>query len=595
VAGIPGKQAAVSSAYDGAVAWVDLAADTIELLGYHEHLVNRICVNASGTLAASASSDYSVILWDLVKREKSRTLLGHSDDVEDFAFIDDHRGISVSRDWRVLLWNLDTGAVERVFDGHQMDVLSVTYHDGKVYTSGDDMTLRVWDVESGRALRVWGPFETETDTCAIDPSRSRTILGCDDGVIRIFDIESGKTVAEIPAHKSGIKKVAVNPVNGDILSAAYDQRILVWHADDLTLKLELESRPATWERSFNWATDGKTVMAGTFDGSVLVWDAIGGKLIKEIGNDGKGNACFNEVSVDGNDLATVSDDGRIRLGRLSQDESRWVHETEPTDGRILANAVTMDRSLSLVASGAHNQKLHLFNWNGDSLDGEIVTHLGEGPINCVRVSHHPEYKGDLFAACYSGAVVRINRKGEIQGRFQAHENAVKALRLHPTDAVGVSCSADGGLATWSFEGERLCEFPGHMAIVDDVDFDPTGKRIASVSRDFTVKIYETSSGLLVGSYSLGKKSPKGVLFFDEDTVIITNYWGSLFRLDLTDGTVTDALIAQNGISSAARVDESTLVASSYDGALYLVDAKSLKVLNTLRAMTQRVEPSLAFA
>ena len=40
----------------------------------------------------------------------------------------------------------------------------------------------------------------------------------DDGIIRVFDIDSGQSVAEIPAHASGIKKIATSPVNGDILS-----------------------------------------------------------------------------------------------------------------------------------------------------------------------------------------------------------------------------------------------------------------------------------------------------------------------------------------------------------------------------------------
>ena len=35
------------------------------------------------------------------------------------------------------------------------------------------MTLRVWDLETGRQLSLWGPFENETDTCAIDLDRHR--------------------------------------------------------------------------------------------------------------------------------------------------------------------------------------------------------------------------------------------------------------------------------------------------------------------------------------------------------------------------------------------------------------------------------------
>ena len=248
VAGIPGRNAAVSSGYDGAVAYVDLDARRIELLGYHDHLVNRITVNRSGTIAASSSSDYTVALWDLRERRRVGTLLGHSDDVEDFAFVDLDTGVSVSRDWRVLVWNLETGAILRVLEGHEKDVLSVVSNNGQIFTSGDDMTLRMWDAESGQLLKLWGPFDNETDSCAIDPSHGRAVLGCDDGVIRVFEVGGAGMAEEIPAHRSGIKKVAVSPVSGDILSAAYDQKALVWDGGDFRQKVELERRATAWER-----------------------------------------------------------------------------------------------------------------------------------------------------------------------------------------------------------------------------------------------------------------------------------------------------------------------------------------------------------
>ncbi len=69
VAGIPGVNAAVSSAYDGSVAYFDLETHSVELLGYHDHLANRVTVNTTGTLAASSSSDYTIYLWDLQKRQ----------------------------------------------------------------------------------------------------------------------------------------------------------------------------------------------------------------------------------------------------------------------------------------------------------------------------------------------------------------------------------------------------------------------------------------------------------------------------------------------------------------------------------------------
>ena len=282
VAGIPGVNAAVSCAYDGAVAYVDLKARSLELLGYHDHVASTVAVSKSGKRASSTAADYTIFIWDLATRQCERVLRGHSDDVECFTFVDDHVGISASRDWRAIVWNLDTGAIMHVLDGHAKDVLSVVHNDGLIYTSGDDMTLRVWSLDTGHLVKMWGPFENETDTCAIDTVRGRAVLGCDDGVIRVFDVRTDETLAEIAAHESGIKKVATSPVSGDILSAAYDQRILVWDADSFTQKAKLDHKLTTWERSFNWTPDGKQILAGTFDGTVLVWDAASGRFLDEV-------------------------------------------------------------------------------------------------------------------------------------------------------------------------------------------------------------------------------------------------------------------------------------------------------------------------
>lgn len=591
VAGIPGTDQVVTSGYDGAVAVYDLGTGDIELLGHHRHLVNRVVVDPTGRRAASASSDYTVILWDLEARRAERVLRGHADDVEDFVFVGESAGASVSRDWRVLVWNLETGAVTGVLEGHEKDVLSVSYHDGRLFTSGDDMTLRVWDLATGRQTRIWGPFDTESDTCAIDGLHDRAVLGCDDGVVRIFDVGTGGGAGEIAAHRSGIKKVAVSPRTGDILSAAYDQKLRVWDANDLTERLRLEDRPAVWERSFNWSPDGSLILAGTFDGTVLVWDASTGECLDEIGAglDVRGNACFNEVAIAGpREIALVADDGRVRLARLAPERGEWISSTEPPSGPILMNAVASDPRGDRVVCGAHDHRLHVFHRNADELVHERSLFLGEGPINTIRVSCHTGLEGVAFVGCYSGAVVQVTPEGEIAGSFRVHENAVKALRLHPTRRLGVSCSADGILVSWNLEGELLERFLGHMAIVDDVDIDPTGTLIASVGRDFVLKVHELEGGRLRHSVALGRRSPKAVCFFDRSTVVVTNYWGELIRVSLDDDRVIRREIARNGISSAVRSDEHIIV-TSYDGSVYLVCPNDLVVANVLQAMRQRVD------
>ncbi len=591
VAEIPGTNRVVTSGYDAAVGMFDLSTGEVRLLGYHRHLVNRVTVNSSGTLAATASSDYTIVIWDLSKLAPAQILFGHADDVEDFVFVDDSVGASVSRDWRGFIWDIHTGRITRVLEGHEKDALSVTHSAGSLFTSGDDMTLRQWRLADGKLERVWGPFASETDTCAIDGRHGRAVLGCDDGVVRVFDIASGDALVEIPAHSSGVKKVAVSPVNGDILSAAYDQRVRIWNWQDFQERTSLEGHPALWERSFNWTMDGQRVLAGTFDGTVVVWDAESGRQLAEVGNREAepGNACLNEVAATGDGrIVLVSDDGRVRTARLTEDEASWLGLCVPASGRVLMNAVAVDSRGERVLCGAHDHRLHFLHLAADGELAELGEEmLNEGPINSIRVSDHEGWDGVAFVGCYSGAIVRVSANGGVEQRFRLHENAVKALRLHPDRTLGVSCSADGILVSWDFDGNLITRFPGHTAIIDDVDIDPSGRWLATVGRDFLLHVYDLADGRLCHAVPLGRRSPKAVCFVTPDAVVVTNYWGELIRVEMPSEDITRRWIAGNGISAAARSGDH-LVVTSYDGGAYLVRHEDLHVVRELRAMTQRV-------
>ncbi|MFZ6756148.1 WD40 repeat domain-containing protein [Undibacterium sp. Ji50W] len=585
---IPNSNTIITSGYDNAVALFDTLSGEVSLLGYHQHLVNRVTVNQSGTLAASASSDYNVYIWDLKTSQLAMVLKGHDDDVEDFVFISDALGASVSRDWRIIIWDLSSGTIKRIILGHQKDVLSISYFDGKLYTTGDDMTLRIWDIHNGAEIAKIGPFENETDTCAIDTVNKRLVLGCDDGMVRVFDIYNKQMIVEIPGHQSAIKKVAVSPLTGDILSAAYDQNIFIWDANSFTKKQKLASHAALWERSFNWTVDGRQIVAGTFDGTVLLWDAESGECLAEFGADSQGNACFNDIASQGDaQLALVSDDGLIRVGELSETTARWQYQGAPQQGRVLMNAATFCPLKKQLITGAHNQHLHIFSNQAQELAQQLEIGLHEGPINSIRTSILKGHEGEMFVACYSGNLVHLDANGVLLKKIALHDNAIKALALHPELPIGVSCCAGGELLSWDYTGKILKHYVGHTAIVDGVDIDPSGRFIASAGRDFTLKIHGLEDGVLYHCIHLGRRSPKSLCFAAPDVVIVTNYWGELLRVSLSDGTIIRQTVAQNGISSITRHGEH-FAAASYDGAVYLVEEQQLRVLNVLRSMTQQI-------
>ncbi|WP_100374778.1 WD40 repeat domain-containing protein [Bacillus sp. FJAT-45037] len=580
----------VTSGYDGKVGSFEFETGIFSILGRHDHLVNKVVSSPLVDLVASCSSDYTIKIWDLKEDKLVRTLLGHSDDVEDFVFVDEKMGISTSRDKRIIIWDLENGSIKNIILGHEKDVLSIAYFGGKVITTGDDKTLRMWDVKTGKLLNLWGPFDVETDTCAIDTLNNRAVLGCDDGVIRIISFTTGEIIEEIEAHSSGIKKVAISPVNGDILSAAYDQKILLWDSHLFKLKLSLEGVNTKWERSLTFSPSGTYIIAGSFDGTVHIWDSHSGKYMKELGGENNyGNACFNEVSVEGDSFASVSDDGIIRAGNITSGE--FTGEFIPASGRYLMNAVELFEGR--VYAGAHNQKLHIFELekaccsSGSSnkekcKEGQEIL-LNEGPINTIKgikIDTHTH----MIIGCYSGAIVVTDRDGLKLKTINIHSGAVKSLAVNKNKNIGVSCSAAGELFSWDLNGVIIEKYLGHTAIINDVDIDPTGQLIASVSRDFTLKVFNIWTGKLISSFDLGNKSLKSVSFLSPSEIIVGDYWGNVIKVDLNSETIIKSNTAKNGISSIAVCSgEDLALLSSYDGRIYQVD-QNLKVTKQLVKM-----------
>jgi len=590
--GVPGSQWILTSGYDSAVAMFHRTNHEVKLLGYHQHLANSLAVSCEGRLAASCSSDYNICIWDLEETRLRYCLRGHEDDVEAFTFVDEALGISVSRDRSVRIWDLDSGSCKQILHGHDKDVLSVAYADGKVFSCGDDMTLRCWSLQSGENLNTWGPFDTETDTCAVDIERKRLVLGCDDGRIRIFSMENGELLKAINAHNVGIKKVAVCEHNGDILSAAYDQKILIWDGQTLQTRLTLENHPGKWERSFSWSPCGQFVYSGTFDGSVLCWESESGRLLNELGQEGSipGNPCLNEIDVDSTgQLTAVSDDGIIRFW-AHKDQSLSINSIVP-EQRILMNAVAFDSGNSRIYCGDHHNTLHQLTYASDGLNYQRATAINEGPINSVKVAKtndcHGDYQAHAFVGCYSGTVCVVAPDGRLRHQFRLHDNAVKSIVLHPQQAVGVSCSADGILVVWDFDGNLLHELQAHDAIINDVGISPGGNEVVSVSRDFSLKRYDINRNRLISTITLPAKSPKSVCYFDEKTILIGNYWGQIGKLSLPDETLSWHQLASNGISSLTS-DQHRVYAASYDGSIRSIDPHSMHQVALCELMQQKI-------
>jgi WD40 repeat protein len=179
-------------------------------------------------------------------------------------------------------------------------VVSVAFSpDGKrALSAGQDGSLIVWDVSTGRELRqitglgligcaafapdgrtvltgsAWPTFINLLNTPRGRPpgaSKTSPVTSAVDRVARLRDTESGKQVRAFEGHGAPVRAVAFAPTGRQVLTASDDGTMRLW---DVASRLEVRRLKGYGSRVVCVALspDGSQALSGHLDGSVRVWD-----------------------------------------------------------------------------------------------------------------------------------------------------------------------------------------------------------------------------------------------------------------------------------------------------------------------------------
>ena len=224
------------------------SSHSIEQYTAHGGPVKGLAVSKDNKLMASASFDYSVVVWDLNPIKEKITLIGHDAAVNAVEFsprndflvsggddnnillwslndisnineeiqpirLGNHRGkiadlefssdgkflLSASWDGTVGVWDLKKRQKINSLVGHKGPVYSVKYSkDNKfIYSSGYDGEIKLWKVNNGEYVRPlikngWGISKFE-----VDEERNFIAFGSTDGQIKINKFDQDETILNI--------------------------------------------------------------------------------------------------------------------------------------------------------------------------------------------------------------------------------------------------------------------------------------------------------------------------------------------------------------------------------------------------------------
>lgn len=246
------------------------------LLTSHTDRVNAVAISPDRTQALTASTDRTLILWDLATGEPLQTLRGHSNQVNDVTFsIDGNHAISGARDRTLILWDLTTGAAVRTFEArHTNSILAVALSpDGsRVASASADRSVIVWSIATGQVIyTLMGHTNNVSDVAFSADGRWLATASIDKTII-IWDATTGEAVRGFEGHTDWVNAVAFSANGQFLLSTSRDRSLRLWNAETgQLLTLYTDWAGDVW--SGMWLQEDNLVMVAASNGVIRVLPA----------------------------------------------------------------------------------------------------------------------------------------------------------------------------------------------------------------------------------------------------------------------------------------------------------------------------------
>lgn len=419
-----------------------------------------------------------------------RTLAGHGKNVTSVAISPDGKKVvSGSADLTIKVWDLETGVEGLNLNGHTAYVscLAIT-SDGRWIVSGSgDKTIRTWDMTTGSQGLTLSGHSAAVTALAITPDGNQIVSGSGDGTLKIWDLKTGAILLTLIGHKKDVTSVAITPDGRKVISASKDWTHKVWD-----LKTGGELRTHAGYNPVVVTPDGKWVVSGIQSVTRFgIWDIDGRQ--EDIQFDGFHGAGVQGIAItpDGKLALTASIDNTVKAWSIDERRELFTLRHEK-----MVNAVAIAPDGKLAVSACADMTLRV--WNIGMGDKKIQLPGHEdifGGINALAVTRDGQHV--LSASGDRTLKVWDVKTGLEIWTLAGHTETVNTVVITPNGKLAVSGSgvSSNELIVWNIQMGKM-RFPlgNHAEAVIKVAITPDGRQAVSASLDKTLKVWDVETG-----------------------------------------------------------------------------------------------------
>jgi len=451
---------------------------------------------------------------------------------------DGKRVVTASLDRTAKVWEADKGKLLATLSGHTDAVHSARFSPDSrwIVTSSSDGTAKMWDAARGELLGTLDAGSPiQAPTLADFSADGNIIVTAVGPTAKVWDAHSLAEIASLRGHQKRIKMFAIDPKTNDILTYGQDGLLKRFEKSGHLLfgiTAQLEDNYAQYVTPLALSPDGETVITGTVDGRVNVWNAKTGQRLFSVPS-GSGFVRSTAIRPDNQEFLTATDEPAIRVWNMKTGAMTRLLQGHST--AVWSALYNTNGTQLLTTSGDTTARLWNTSWGGTELT--FVGHTN----TVVSADFSSDHKGLITASLDGTAKLwDKNRSPLLFDVYFSSSTITNHLRYAQLSADGarlLSATTAGKVEIYDLahshstsalsEPNRCCSRAA---------WSPEETQLA-VTLDNTVSVFDVPAGTLRFTADVG--SPISALAYSPDGALLAigaaNSCGRIF--DARSGTI----------------------------------------------------------
>lgn len=450
----------------------------------HTSAVCCVAYAPDGLHVASGSADNKVCVWQPSSGECVHTLEGHADYVWSVAYSGDGRRIVSATSWgEVKLWDMIDGRCLLTLDQTGNLTWQVGLSpDGGVIARGDGTSLSLYDVVSSSSDAL--EFPNRVMACVFSPD-GRYIAARSTHDIRVWAWPDKSLARSIDVAETLSSCLAFSPDGTLIGCGSYERSVHLWPVASEDSPHILQGHTAC-VRDLAYSPDKSQAISVANDGMTRVWDLTSSSILAE-----EHPALEPALPTLGPPRFALVRSGGDAIALLDLPALGINAEHFPIAAQMPDGAPTVTFSSDVIST-----------WvcSATAREWELLTHHRH-----IQTSSRPfAMSSDSTLMAYpsprSDSVVNVCdlRTGTVVSTLTGHTWDVFSIVFSPDKTRLATGSKDCSVKIWdTTTGDFLCGHITHLAWIRTLTFSPDGRLVASGSYDRTVHIFEITTGHVI--------------------------------------------------------------------------------------------------